>query len=83
DLTTAERELPQHLPSQSCSCMHDIKLDPMHHELASLRADMAVYHRDVAAILNNQQLLLAAVMPYVVPQMAAAGNLESTSPTTE
>ncbi|KAJ1140580.1 hypothetical protein NDU88_006929 [Pleurodeles waltl] len=83
DLTTAVREMPQHLPSQSCSCMHDNKMDSMHRELASLREDMAAYHRDVAAILNNQKLLLASVMPYVVPQMAAAGNLESTSPTTE
>ncbi|KAJ1185872.1 hypothetical protein NDU88_002658 [Pleurodeles waltl] len=83
DLTTAVRELPQHLPSQSCCCMHDNKQDSMHRELAYLRSDMAAYHRDVAAILNNQQLLHAAVLPYVVPQIAAAGNLVSTSPVTE
>ncbi|KAJ1141788.1 hypothetical protein NDU88_008116 [Pleurodeles waltl] len=83
DLTTAVREFPQHMPSQSCCCMHDNKQDSMHRELASLRADMAAYHRDVAAILNNHQHHLAAVMPHVVPQMAADGNLVSTSPTTE
>ncbi|KAJ1198105.1 hypothetical protein NDU88_001949 [Pleurodeles waltl] len=82
DLTTAVRELPQHLPSQSYSCMHDNKLDSMQWELASLRTDMAAYHMDVAAILNNQQLLIAVVMPNVVPQVAAAGNLVSTSTTT-
>ncbi|KAJ1198944.1 hypothetical protein NDU88_002782 [Pleurodeles waltl] len=76
DFTTAVRELLQLLTSQYLHCMHDYKHDP-------LRADLAVSHRDVAAILNNQQLLLAAVMPLIDPQLAATGNSESSSPNTE
>ncbi|KAJ1198868.1 hypothetical protein NDU88_002707 [Pleurodeles waltl] len=59
DLTTVVRELPQHLPSQSCCCMHDNKQDSVHWEMASLKAYMDAYHRDVSAIVNYQQLLLA------------------------
>ncbi|KAJ1172602.1 hypothetical protein NDU88_004447 [Pleurodeles waltl] len=77
------KERPQQLPNQTISSMIEKKLDSMNREVASFRADTAAYHRDVDAILKNQQLLLAAVMPYVVPQMAAAGNWGSASPTTE
>ncbi|KAJ1219260.1 hypothetical protein NDU88_006829 [Pleurodeles waltl] len=76
DFTTAVRELPQHLPSQTFHCMNDYSHDPH-------RADLAAYHSDVAAILNDQQLLLAAVMPSVAPQLAATGNSEYTSSNTE
>ncbi|KAJ1125483.1 hypothetical protein NDU88_003912 [Pleurodeles waltl] len=61
EFTTAVRELPQHLASQTFHCVHICNHDP-------LRADLAAYHSDVAAILKNQQLLLAAVMPLIAPQ---------------
>ncbi|KAJ1161819.1 hypothetical protein NDU88_002300 [Pleurodeles waltl] len=70
------RGLPQHLASQTFHCVHDCNHDP-------LRADLAAYHSDVAAILKNQQLLLAAVMPLIAPQLADTGNSDSTSSNTE
>ncbi|KAJ1208868.1 hypothetical protein NDU88_004251 [Pleurodeles waltl] len=76
DFTTAVRELPQHLASQLFHCVHECNHDP-------LGADLVAYHSDVAAILKNQQLLLAAVMPLIAPQLAATGYSDSTSSNTE
>ncbi|KAJ1192108.1 hypothetical protein NDU88_001420 [Pleurodeles waltl] len=76
EFTTAVRELPQHLAPQTFHCMHECN-----HDL--LKADLAAYHRDVAAILKNQQILLAAVLPLRPPQVAATGMSDSTSTHTE
>ncbi|KAJ1101332.1 hypothetical protein NDU88_006402 [Pleurodeles waltl] len=76
DFTTAVRELPQHLASQTFHCMHECNHDP-------LRANLATYHSDIAATLKNQQFLLAAVMPLIAPKLAATGNSDSTSSNTE
>ncbi|KAJ1202234.1 hypothetical protein NDU88_006034 [Pleurodeles waltl] len=46
-------------------------------------ADLAAYLRDLAAILKNQQILLAAVLPIRPPQVAATGMSDSTSTHTE
>ncbi|KAJ1149751.1 hypothetical protein NDU88_002556 [Pleurodeles waltl] len=72
EFTTAVRELPQHLAPQTFHCMHECNHDP-------LRADLAAYHRDVAAILKNQQIILAAVLPLRPSQVAATGMSDSTS----
>ncbi|KAJ1116849.1 hypothetical protein NDU88_005054 [Pleurodeles waltl] len=76
EFTTAVRELPQHLATQTFHCVHECNHDP-------LRADLAAYHSDVAAILKNQQLLLAAAMLLIAPQLVATGNFDSTSSNTE
>ncbi|KAJ1187545.1 hypothetical protein NDU88_004320 [Pleurodeles waltl] len=76
EFTTAVRELPQHLAPQTFHCMHECNHD-------TLRADLAAYHRDVAAILKNQQILLTAVLPLRPPQVAATGMSDSTSSNTE
>ncbi|KAJ1174487.1 hypothetical protein NDU88_006308 [Pleurodeles waltl] len=76
EFTTAVRELSQHLAPQTFHCIHEYNQDP-------LRADLAAYHRDVAAILKNQQILLAAVLPLRPPQVAATGMSDSTSSNTE
>ncbi|KAJ1169600.1 hypothetical protein NDU88_001491 [Pleurodeles waltl] len=76
EFTTAVRELPQHLAFQTFHCMHKCNHD-------SLRADLAAYHRDVAAILKNQQVLLAAVLPLRTSQGTAPGMSDSTSSNTE
>ncbi|KAJ1105984.1 hypothetical protein NDU88_003387 [Pleurodeles waltl] len=76
EISTAVRELTQHLQQQTFQRVHECNIDP-------LRADLAVYHRDVAAILKNQQLLLAAVLPLIAPQLAATGMSDSMSSNTE
>ncbi|KAJ1200111.1 hypothetical protein NDU88_003938 [Pleurodeles waltl] len=76
EFTTAVRELPQHLASQTFHCMHECHHDPF-------RAYLAAYHRDVAAILKNQQILLPAVLPLRPSQVAATGMSDSTSSNTE
>ncbi|KAJ1129853.1 hypothetical protein NDU88_008215 [Pleurodeles waltl] len=76
EFTTAVRELPQHLTPQTFHCMHKCNHDP-------LRADLAAYHHDVAAILKIQQILLAAVLPLTPSQVAATGMSYSTSSNTE
>ncbi|XP_069062105.1 uncharacterized protein [Pleurodeles waltl] len=72
EISTAVIELTQHLQQQSCQCVHKCNIEP-------LRADLAAYHRDVAAILKIQQLLLAVVLPLRAPQLAATGMSDSTS----
>ncbi|KAJ1152706.1 hypothetical protein NDU88_005481 [Pleurodeles waltl] len=76
EFTTAVRELPQHLAPQTFHCMHKCNHDP-------LRANLVAYHRDVAAVLKNQQILLAAVLPFRPSQVAATGMSDSTSSNTE
>ncbi|KAJ1189051.1 hypothetical protein NDU88_005802 [Pleurodeles waltl] len=76
EFTTAVSELPQHLAPQTFHSMHECNHDP-------LRADLAAYHSDVAAILKNQQLLLAAILPLIAPQLAATGISDSMSSNTE
>ncbi|KAJ1152190.1 hypothetical protein NDU88_004967 [Pleurodeles waltl] len=76
EFITAVRELPQHLAPQTFHCMHKYNHDP-------LRGDLAAYHCDVAAILKNQQILLAAVLPLRPPQVSATGMSDSTSTHTE
>ncbi|KAJ1137342.1 hypothetical protein NDU88_003753 [Pleurodeles waltl] len=76
EFTTAVRELPQHLAPQTFHCMHKCNLDPF-------RADLSAYHRDVAPILKNQQILLAAVLPLRHSQVAATGMSDSMSSNTE
>ncbi|KAJ1191791.1 hypothetical protein NDU88_001106 [Pleurodeles waltl] len=76
EFTTAVRELPQHLAPQTFHCMHKCNHD-------SLRADLAAYHCDVAAILKNLQILLAAVLPLRPSQGAATGMSDFTSSNTE
>ncbi|KAJ1105125.1 hypothetical protein NDU88_002533 [Pleurodeles waltl] len=56
EISTAVRELTQH----TFQCVHKCNIDP-------LRVDLSAYHSDVAAILKNQQLLLAAVLPLIAP----------------
>ncbi|KAJ1213917.1 hypothetical protein NDU88_001546 [Pleurodeles waltl] len=76
EFTTAIRELPQHLAPQTFHCMHKCNHDP-------LREDPAAYHCDVAAILKNQQILLAAVLHLRPSQVAATEMSDSTSSNTE
>ncbi|KAJ1098015.1 hypothetical protein NDU88_003131 [Pleurodeles waltl] len=76
EISTAVIQLTQHLQQQSCQCVHECNIEP-------LRADLAAYHRDVAAILKNQQILLAAVLPLRPPQVAVTGMSDSTSSNTE
>ncbi|KAJ1173033.1 hypothetical protein NDU88_004875 [Pleurodeles waltl] len=76
EFSTAVRELPKHLAPQTFHCMHECNHD-------SLRADLAAYHRDEAAILKNQQALLAAVLPLRPSKGAATGMSDSTSSNTE
>ncbi|XP_069081049.1 uncharacterized protein [Pleurodeles waltl] len=76
EISTAVRKLTQHLQQQTFQCVHECNIDP-------LRADLAAYHSDVAAILKNQQLLLAAVLPLIAPQLAGTGISDSTSSSTE
>ncbi|KAJ1180457.1 hypothetical protein NDU88_005678 [Pleurodeles waltl] len=76
EISTAVRELTQHLQQQTFQRVHECNIDPF-------RADLAAYHSDVAAILKNQQLLLAAVLPLIAPQLAATGISDSTSSNTE
>ncbi|KAJ1172697.1 hypothetical protein NDU88_004541 [Pleurodeles waltl] len=75
EISTAVRELTQHLQQQSCQRMHECNIEP-------LRADLAAYS-DVAAILKIQQLLLAAVLPLIAPQLVATGLSDSTPSNTE
>ncbi|KAJ1104292.1 hypothetical protein NDU88_001704 [Pleurodeles waltl] len=56
EISTAVIQLTQRLQQQFCQRVHKCNIEP-------LRADLAAYHRDVAAILKNQQALLAAVLP--------------------
>ncbi|KAJ1097835.1 hypothetical protein NDU88_002951 [Pleurodeles waltl] len=76
EISTAVIQLTQHLHLQSSQRVHECNIEP-------LRADLAAYHRDVAAILKNQQALLAAVLPLITPQGAAPGMSASTSSNTE
>ncbi|KAJ1123392.1 hypothetical protein NDU88_001862 [Pleurodeles waltl] len=76
EISTTVRELPQHLTHQTFHCKHKCNIDP-------LRADLTAYHSDVADILKNQQLLLAAVLPLIAPQLAASGISDSTSSNSE
>ncbi|KAJ1153568.1 hypothetical protein NDU88_006327 [Pleurodeles waltl] len=76
EIITAVIQLTQHLQQQSCQLVHECNIEP-------LRADLAAYHRDVAAILKNQQALLAAVLPLRPSQGAATGMSDSTSSNTE
>ncbi|XP_069077471.1 myb-related transcription factor, partner of profilin-like [Pleurodeles waltl] len=76
EISTAVIQLTQHLQQQSCQRVHECNIEP-------LRADLAAYHRDVAAILKNQQALLAAVLPLRPSQGAATGMSDSTSSNTE
>ncbi|KAJ1190423.1 hypothetical protein NDU88_007161 [Pleurodeles waltl] len=76
EISTAIIQLTQHLQQQSCQCVHKCNMEP-------LRADLAAYHRDVAAILKSQQILLAAVLPLRPPQVAATGMSDSMSSNTE
>ncbi|KAJ1186307.1 hypothetical protein NDU88_003090 [Pleurodeles waltl] len=76
EISTAVIQLTQHLQQQSCQRVHECNIEP-------LRADLAAYHRDVAAILKNQQILLAAVLPLRPSQVAATGMSDSTSSNTE
>ncbi|KAJ1115674.1 hypothetical protein NDU88_003896 [Pleurodeles waltl] len=76
EISTSVIQLTQHLQQQSCQHMHECNIEP-------LRSDLAAYHRDVAAILKNQQILLAAVLPLRPSQGAATGMSDSTSSNTE
>ncbi|KAJ1203378.1 hypothetical protein NDU88_007165 [Pleurodeles waltl] len=76
EISTAVRELPQHLAHQTFHCVHKCNIN-------HLRADLAAYHSELAAILKNQQLLLAAVLPLIAPQLAATVISDSTSSNTE
>ncbi|XP_069066570.1 uncharacterized protein [Pleurodeles waltl] len=76
EISTAVIQLTQHLQQQSCQCVHECNIEP-------LRADLAAYHCDVAAILKNQQILLAAVLLLRPSQVAATGMSDSTSSNTE
>ncbi|KAJ1141262.1 hypothetical protein NDU88_007596 [Pleurodeles waltl] len=76
EISTAVRKLPQHLAHQTFYCVHKCNIE-------HLRADLAAYHSDLAAILKNQQLLLAAVLPLKAPQLATTGISDSTSSNTE
>ncbi|KAJ1115760.1 hypothetical protein NDU88_003982 [Pleurodeles waltl] len=76
EISTAVIQLTQHLQQQSCQRVHECNIEP-------LRADLAAYHRDVAAILKNQQALLAAVLPLKSSQGAVTGMSDSTSSNTE
>ncbi|XP_069072971.1 zinc finger protein 821 isoform X2 [Pleurodeles waltl] len=72
EISTAIIQLTQHLQQQYCQHVHECNIKP-------LRADLAAYHCDVAAILKNQQILLPAVLPLRPPQLAATGMSDSTS----
>ncbi|KAJ1122304.1 hypothetical protein NDU88_000797 [Pleurodeles waltl] len=72
EISTAVIQLTQHLQQQSCQRVHECNIEP-------LRANLAAYHRDVAAILKNQQILLAAVLPFRPSKVAATGMSDSTS----
>ncbi|KAJ1158083.1 hypothetical protein NDU88_010777 [Pleurodeles waltl] len=76
EIRTVVKKLTQHLQQQSCQRVHECNIE-------TLRADLAAYHSDVAAILKNQQLLLAAVLPFIAPQLAATGMSDSTPLNTE
>ncbi|KAJ1123127.1 hypothetical protein NDU88_001600 [Pleurodeles waltl] len=76
EISTAVIQLTQHPQQQSCQRVHECNIEP-------LRADLAAYHRDVATILKNQQILLAAVLPIRPSQGAATGMSDSTSSNTE
>ncbi|XP_069059002.1 uncharacterized protein [Pleurodeles waltl] len=77
EISTAVRELTQRLQQQIFQHVHKCNIDP------PLRADLVAYYSDVAAILKNQQLLLAAVLPLIALQLAATGISDSTSSDTE
>ncbi|KAJ1128160.1 hypothetical protein NDU88_006539 [Pleurodeles waltl] len=66
EISTAVIQLTQHLQQQSCQHVHECNIEPR-------RADLDAYHRDVAAILKNQQILLAAVLPLRPSQVEATG----------
>ncbi|KAJ1107183.1 hypothetical protein NDU88_004576 [Pleurodeles waltl] len=76
EISAAAIQLTQHLQQQSCQRVHECNIEP-------LRADLAAYHRDVAAILKNQQILLAAILPLRPSQGAATRMSDSTSSNTE
>ncbi|KAJ1088605.1 hypothetical protein NDU88_001761 [Pleurodeles waltl] len=76
EISTAVIQLTKHLQQESCQRVHECNIE-------TLRADLAAYHHDVAAILKNQQILLAAVLPLRPSQVAAAGMSDSTSSNTE
>ncbi|XP_069077457.1 uncharacterized protein [Pleurodeles waltl] len=76
EISTAVIQLTQHLQLQSSQRVHECNIEP-------LRANLAAYHRDVAAILKNQQALLAAVLLLRTSQGAAPGMSDSTSSNTE
>ncbi|KAJ1161643.1 hypothetical protein NDU88_002127 [Pleurodeles waltl] len=76
EISTAVIQLTQHLQQQSCQHVHECNIEPR-------RADLAAYHCDVAAILKNQQALLAAVLPLRPSQGAATGMSDSASSNTE
>ncbi|KAJ1126219.1 hypothetical protein NDU88_004627 [Pleurodeles waltl] len=76
EISTAVIQLTQHLQPQFCQRVHKCNIEP-------LRANLAAYHPDVAAILKNQQILLAAVLPLRPSQVAATGMSDATSSNTE
>ncbi|KAJ1214503.1 hypothetical protein NDU88_002121 [Pleurodeles waltl] len=76
EICTAVIQLTQQLQLQASQRVHECNIEP-------LRADLAAYHRDVAAILKNQQVLLAAVLPFITRQGAAPGMSASMSSNTE
>ncbi|KAJ1202247.1 hypothetical protein NDU88_006047 [Pleurodeles waltl] len=75
-IATAVIQLTEQLRMQASQRVHECNIEP-------LRADLAAYHRDVAAILRNQQALLAAVLPFLSPQGLAPGMSASMSSNTE
>ncbi|KAJ1203481.1 hypothetical protein NDU88_007266 [Pleurodeles waltl] len=56
EISTAVIQLTQHLQQKSCQRVHKCNIEP-------LRADLAAYHRDVAAILKNQRASLQQYCP--------------------
>ncbi|XP_069061159.1 uncharacterized protein [Pleurodeles waltl] len=76
EIGTAVIQLTQQLQLQATQRVHECNIEP-------LRADLAAYHRDVAAILKNQQALLAAVLPFLTQQGSAPGMSASMSSNTE
>ncbi|KAJ1189704.1 hypothetical protein NDU88_006446 [Pleurodeles waltl] len=76
EICTAVIQLTQQLQLQASQRVHECNIEP-------LRADLAAYHRDVAAILKNQQALLAAVLPFITRQGSAPGMSASMSSNTE
>lgn len=54
-------------------------LEAMEQKQDTHMAAIAAYHRDIAAVLQNQQILITAKMPHVLAQMNVAAGTASTS----